>query len=245
MGPCNLHWVVASGRLLRQFWRFEGGEAGDDIKDGYAAGRRRDDRSLHWKDCVRGGSQRLRGKSQKLLETTKRIVLNLSGVTYIDSGGLGTLVGMYSSARAQGADIKPDRSRAKAARRTIDHEAGSRVFEVYDTEQEATAAFQGALSGRRHFTELKCAPAAPGPDGSRLKADSAPFRWTSFLSLSVIKKRAANFALMAFQPISGITIGPRLRGISIADLRPGQRAAFDCHGIGRRFPWVARWIRTW
>ena len=33
----------------------------------------------------------LRDMAKQLLATNKRIVLNLSGVTYIDSGGLGTL----------------------------------------------------------------------------------------------------------------------------------------------------------
>jgi anti-sigma B factor antagonist len=34
------------------------------------------------------------------------IVLNLSGVTYIDSAGLGELVGSYASARNQGGELK-------------------------------------------------------------------------------------------------------------------------------------------
>src|SRR6266404_8136009 len=34
------------------------------------------------------------------------IVINLGGVSYIDSGGLGTLVSLYTSARAAGGDIK-------------------------------------------------------------------------------------------------------------------------------------------
>ena len=35
-----------------------------------------------------------------------RIVLNLKGVTYIDSAGLGELVGSYASARNQGGQLK-------------------------------------------------------------------------------------------------------------------------------------------
>lgn len=35
-----------------------------------------------------------------------RIVLNLKGVTYIDSAGLGELVGSYASARNQGGEVK-------------------------------------------------------------------------------------------------------------------------------------------
>jgi anti-sigma B factor antagonist len=34
------------------------------------------------------------------------IVLNLSDLAYVDSGGIGTLVGLYTSARAAGGDLK-------------------------------------------------------------------------------------------------------------------------------------------
>jgi anti-sigma B factor antagonist len=36
----------------------------------------------------------------------KQIVLNLKNVSYIDSGGLGTMVGLYTSAHAAGGDVK-------------------------------------------------------------------------------------------------------------------------------------------
>ncbi|HEU5403812.1 MAG TPA: STAS domain-containing protein [Terriglobales bacterium] len=36
----------------------------------------------------------------------KQIVLNLKNVAYIDSGGLGTLVGLYTSAHSAGGDIR-------------------------------------------------------------------------------------------------------------------------------------------
>src|ERR1700751_86837 len=48
----------------------------------------------------------LRDPLKRLLTTTKQVVLNLAGISYIDRGGLGTMVGVYSSARASGADIK-------------------------------------------------------------------------------------------------------------------------------------------
>src|SRR6185312_11623353 len=51
-------------------------------------------------------SMALRESLKKILADSRQLVLNLSGVTYIDSGGLGTLVGVYSSARGAGADIK-------------------------------------------------------------------------------------------------------------------------------------------
>ena len=65
---------------------------------------------------------------------------NLSGVTYLDSGGLGTLVGVYSSARASGADIKLT-GLGQRLRDVLQITKLVTVFEVYDTEQEAIGAF--------------------------------------------------------------------------------------------------------
>jgi len=82
----------------------------------------------------------LRDTLKRALGSARQIVLNLSGVTYIDSSGLGTLVGVYSSARASGADIKL----GGLGERIWDVLQVTKlvtVFEVYDTEQEAIAAF--------------------------------------------------------------------------------------------------------
>jgi len=82
----------------------------------------------------------LRDALKKLLGQTKHIVLNLSGISFIDSGGLGTLVGLYSSARSSGADIKlvglSQRLRDALAIAKL-----ATVFEVYDSEAQAIAAF--------------------------------------------------------------------------------------------------------
>src|SRR5438046_10282953 len=48
----------------------------------------------------------LRETLKQVLSSDRHAVLNLAGVTYVDSGGLGTLVGVYSSARAGAADIR-------------------------------------------------------------------------------------------------------------------------------------------
>src|ERR1700756_4467739 len=84
-------------------------------------------------------SSGLRDNLKKLLTTTKRIILNLSGVSYIDSGGLGTLVGVYSSARSAGADIKL----TGLGQRLRDGLAITKlptIYEVYDSEPQAIAA---------------------------------------------------------------------------------------------------------
>ena len=68
-------------------------------------------------------------------------VLNLGGVSYIDSGGLGTLVGLYTSARAAGGDIKL----ANLTQRVGDQLQITKlvtVFEVFDSEEKAVNSFK-------------------------------------------------------------------------------------------------------
>ena len=83
----------------------------------------------------------LRDTLKKLLTSSKQLVLNLGGISYIDSGGLGTLVGVYSSARAGGADIKLT-GLGQRLRDVLAITKLATVFEVYDTEQQAIAAFK-------------------------------------------------------------------------------------------------------
>jgi anti-sigma B factor antagonist len=82
----------------------------------------------------------MRENLKTILSSTRQVVLNLSGVSYIDSGGLGTLVGVYSSARASGADIKLT-GLGQRLRDVLQITKLVTVFEVYDTEQEAIGAF--------------------------------------------------------------------------------------------------------
>lgn len=82
----------------------------------------------------------LRDRVKELLTTNSRIVLNLSDVNYIDSGGLGMLVGLYTSARAAGGDAKL----AGLTRRVKDLLQVTKlltVFEVFDTVEQAVASF--------------------------------------------------------------------------------------------------------
>src|SRR2546421_13055637 len=51
-------------------------------------------------------SASLRDTVKKLIPDNKNIVLNLGGVNYIDSGGLGTLVALYTTAHNAGGSIK-------------------------------------------------------------------------------------------------------------------------------------------
>jgi len=83
----------------------------------------------------------LRENLKKILAESRQVVLNLAGVTYIDSGGLGTLVGVYSSARAAGADIKLT-GLGQRLRDVLQITKLVTVFEVYETEQQAVDAFK-------------------------------------------------------------------------------------------------------
>ena len=82
----------------------------------------------------------LRSTLKNILTTNKKILLDLSEVSYIDSGGLGTLVGVYSSARSAGAEIKLS-GLGQRVRDVLQITKLVTVFEVYDSEQKALAAF--------------------------------------------------------------------------------------------------------
>lgn len=86
-------------------------------------------------------SSHLRDYLKKILASSRKLILNFSAVTYIDSGGLGTLVGVYSSARSAGADIKLT-GLGQRLRDVLQITKLVTVFEVYDNEQQAIAAFQ-------------------------------------------------------------------------------------------------------
>jgi len=82
----------------------------------------------------------LRDVVKKLLSNSKHMVLNLSGTTYIDSGGLGTLVGLYTSARNAGGALKL----ANLTQRVGDLLQVTKlvtIFEVYPNEKEAADSF--------------------------------------------------------------------------------------------------------
>jgi anti-sigma B factor antagonist len=83
----------------------------------------------------------LRDFLKEALTETPRMVLNLAGVTYIDSGGLGTLVGVYSSARGAGADIKLT-GLGQRLRDVLQITKLATVFQVFNSEQEALAALE-------------------------------------------------------------------------------------------------------
>ncbi len=85
----------------------------------------------------------LRETVRKVISENKRVVLNLAEVSYIDSGGLGTLVGLYTTARAAGGNVKL----ASLTHRVDDILQVTKlltVFDVYDDEKQALASYREA-----------------------------------------------------------------------------------------------------
>ena len=83
----------------------------------------------------------LRETVKGLVAQNKRIILNLGDVTYIDSGGLGTLVALYTTARSAGGSIKL----ASLTKRVGDLLQVTKlltVFDVYDDEKQALDSFR-------------------------------------------------------------------------------------------------------
>ena len=83
----------------------------------------------------------MRDTVKQLIQQHKQIVLNLAGVNYIDSSGLGTLVSLYTSSKSAGSSIKL----ANLTQRVGDLLQVTKlltIFDVYDSEQKALDSFR-------------------------------------------------------------------------------------------------------
>jgi len=83
----------------------------------------------------------LRETVKNSITENNRIVLNLGEVSYIDSGGLGTLVALHTTAQNAGGTIKL----ASLTKRVGDLLQVTKlltVFDVYDSEAEAIESFR-------------------------------------------------------------------------------------------------------
>ena len=73
----------------------------------------------------------------------KKILLNLAGVTYVDSSGVGQLVGALTTARNQAADIKL----LKPSAHVLDLLKTTKLHGVFDIQEDETAAIQSFSRG--------------------------------------------------------------------------------------------------
>ncbi len=86
-------------------------------------------------------SNALREKIKSLVaEGKKKVVLNMDGITFIDSAGLGTLVAAHHSAKAQGASLRLCHLGTKF-QEVLQITKLMTIFDVYNTEAEAVASF--------------------------------------------------------------------------------------------------------
>jgi anti-sigma B factor antagonist len=90
------------------------------------------------------GDQLLKDKVNSLVnQGRKRIVLNLAGVPYIDSAGLGEIVGSYTTVSRQGGSLKL----LNLTKKITDLLAITKlltVFETFDSEDEAVRSFSAS-----------------------------------------------------------------------------------------------------
>jgi anti-sigma B factor antagonist len=69
-------------------------------------------------------------------EGNKKILLNLVGVNYIDSSGIGVLVGSFSTVRSQGGQLKL----VNLNKRTHDLLQITKVYSLFDVKDDEAAA---------------------------------------------------------------------------------------------------------
>ena len=90
------------------------------------------------------GDQLLKDKVNSLVnQGRKRIILNLAGVPYIDSAGLGEIVGSYTTVSRQGGSLKL----LNLTKRITDLLSITKlltVFETFDSENEAVRSFSAS-----------------------------------------------------------------------------------------------------
>src|ERR1700746_1465078 len=88
-------------------------------------------------------ASQLRETVKRELADNNRLVLNLGEVSYIDSGGIGTLVSLFTTARNAGGDIKLV-NLTKRVGDLLQITKLITVFESYDDERKAVDAFGGS-----------------------------------------------------------------------------------------------------
>ena len=98
---------------------------------------------LKGKLTIGDGDELLKDKINSLIQQGhKKLLLNLEGVPYVDSAGLGEIVRTYTTVSRQGGNLKL----LNLTKRIEDLLAITKlltVFDTYESEPEALASFQG------------------------------------------------------------------------------------------------------
>jgi anti-sigma B factor antagonist len=90
-------------------------------------------------------STAMRIRVKELLEQSRHIVVDFGNVTRIDSGGLGSLVALYVSARKIGGDLKLAKL-GSHPKEVLQITRLLTLFEVFDTVEEAIASITRAAT---------------------------------------------------------------------------------------------------
>lgn len=90
---------------------------------------------------IGSGEEALRNAMQEILNNgAKKVVINMGGVTMIDSSGIGELVSAYTTATNRGSKLKLANLPAKVSDILTITQLIT-VFDVYDSEAEAVQSF--------------------------------------------------------------------------------------------------------
>jgi anti-sigma B factor antagonist len=96
---------------------------------------------LSGKITIGSGEEALRNTVQEILNSgAKKVLINMNGVTMIDSSGIGELVSAYTRATNRGAKLKLANLPAKVSDILTITQLIT-VFDVYDSESEAVQSF--------------------------------------------------------------------------------------------------------
>jgi len=89
----------------------------------------------------KGGEVPILEKVRGLMDSgNTRVVINLAGVSLLDSAGIGQLIGALTSARTRGGQIKLLKP-SSDVRKVLELTQLTRVFEIHDDEERAVQAF--------------------------------------------------------------------------------------------------------
>lgn len=92
------------------------------------------------------GTSDLRDSARKALDRGENVLIDLSGVDYIDSAGLGELVSAYASAASRGLAVKLLRP-LKKVHSLLHVTKMYSTFEIFDDEPTALASFKPPVAG--------------------------------------------------------------------------------------------------